>query len=283
MDQTERMILKYNGDALIEHAIDIDVLADSLTGLASLLKEINIKINGTSDNLDIKVEALQPGSFEFVIDVIQNPTQYIDVLSIVGIGGTALAAGKDSLMSAMSKLEGRVIEKLSFTQDGKCKVTINEQEAFDVDPYLMPLLSSSSVRNSLSKLINTPLKKEGIDTFQVLNEKRQEITNINKEQSKSYAYRRIPVKNNTVDKPPLEEVPITFSTIHRDRTTGWRIDLEGENESVTIKDEEFVTRVKAGLEPNLFSSAYIATLNVKEDLFTLDKTYIIDKVHGQLD
>ncbi|HCG6403103.1 TPA: hypothetical protein NJ169_002386 [Vibrio parahaemolyticus] len=283
MDQTERMILKYNGEALLDHAIDIEVLADSLAGLASLLKEINIKINGTSDNLDIKVDALQPGSFEFVIDVIQNPTQYIDVLSIVGIGGTALAAGKDSLMSAMSKLEGRVIEKLSFTKDGKCKVTINEQEAFEVDPYLMPLLSSSSVRNSLSKLISAPLKKEGIDSFQVLNEKRLEITSFNKEQSKSFAYRRVPVKNNTVDKPKLEEVPITFSTIHRDKTNGWRIDLDGESEVVSIKDEEFIARVKAGSEPNLFSAAYTATLSVKEDLFTLDKTYIIDKVHGTLD
>ncbi|EKO3688330.1 hypothetical protein P0F39_003276 [Vibrio metschnikovii] len=283
MQQTERVILKYDGDALQEHAIDIDVLAESLTGLASLLKEINIKINGTSDNLDVKVEALQPGSFEFVIDVIQNPAQYIDVLAIVGIGGAALAAGKDSLMSAMSKLEGRVIDKLSFTQDGKCKVTISDQEAFEVDPYLMPLLSSSSVRNSLSKLVRSPLKKDGIDVFQVLNVNRQEIISIDKEQSKSYSYRRVPVKNSTVDKPDLEEVPITFTTIHRDKTYGWRIDLEGENVTVSIKDDEFVTRVKAGKEPNLFSSAYLATLTVKEDLFTLDKTYIIDTVHGPLD
>ncbi|MGS0320126.1 DUF7946 domain-containing protein, partial [Escherichia coli] len=88
------MVVKYDGEALANHKIDLDVLTESLNGLNNLLKEVNIVVNGTSENFNVDVEPFREGSFEYLIDVIQNPTQYLDVLSIIGLGATgALAAG----------------------------------------------------------------------------------------------------------------------------------------------------------------------------------------------
>ncbi|HFM3544035.1 TPA: hypothetical protein ACG7AB_003848, partial [Escherichia coli] len=67
----EQLVVKYDGEALANHKIDLDVLTESLNGLNSLLKEVNFIVNGTGENLDVEVEPFREGSFEYLIDVIQ--------------------------------------------------------------------------------------------------------------------------------------------------------------------------------------------------------------------
>ncbi|HBZ2474168.1 TPA: hypothetical protein MG804_24450, partial [Klebsiella pneumoniae] len=65
----EQLVVKYDGEALANHKIDLDVLTESLNGLNSLLKEVNFIVNGTGENLDVEVEPFREGSFEYLIDV----------------------------------------------------------------------------------------------------------------------------------------------------------------------------------------------------------------------
>ncbi|NAZ92225.1 hypothetical protein [Vibrio toranzoniae] len=277
MQAENKVVFKYDGESLKNHKISLEVLANSLSGLNSLLNETNLKVNGTSDNIQLKVEAFQPGSFEIVLDVMQNPQEYVDILAAIGFGAAAVLAGKDSLISAMHKLEGRQIQKLSFLQDGDCKVTLSDDESFPVPAHLKSLLASTSVRTALSKLIHAPLQEDGVESFKVLGADRSEITVISKEQSSAFKYKRIPVTQSTVDKL-YEDVIFTFVTVHKDKTT-WRVDLDGEIISAVIKDDDFVACIKKGEEGALFSSSYTANLIVKEDLNSMDKTYFLDKVH----
>ncbi|MBM0535555.1 hypothetical protein EKL00_27830, partial [Klebsiella pneumoniae] len=64
----EQLVVKYDGEALANHKIDLDVLTESLNGLNSLLKEVNFIVNGTGENLDVEVEPFREGSFEYLID-----------------------------------------------------------------------------------------------------------------------------------------------------------------------------------------------------------------------
>ena len=71
--------------------------------------------------------------------------------------------------------------------------------------------------------------------------------------------------------------------MHKDKTSSWRIDYEGETYNTSIKDDEFMERVLQGREPKLFSSAFRVNLLLKEDLLSLDKAYIVAKVHDTID
>lgn len=82
---SENLIFKYDGESLKEHKIDVDVLAESLLGISNLPSEINVKLNGTADNLSIKAKPFREGSFEFIIDVAQQPGEYLELLSIIGL------------------------------------------------------------------------------------------------------------------------------------------------------------------------------------------------------
>ncbi|HHQ4457209.1 TPA: hypothetical protein ACSPZI_003596 [Aeromonas hydrophila] len=276
---SERLIFKYDGESLIEHKIDVDVLAESLLGISNLLTEINVKLNGTSDNLSVKAEPFRGGSFEFIIDVIQHPGEYLELLSIIGLTATA---GPASLISTIKKLKGRQIKKLSFTQEGDCKVHLDD-ETFNVPSYYRSLLASASIRKSLSRLAYSPLCKDGISTFKIIKESTgQELLDITNETAGDFRYKRVPVEDTCTSRM-IEDAVITFLTMHKDKTTSWRIDYEGETYNTSVKDDEFIERVLRGEETKLFSSAFRVNLLLKEDLISLDKTYIVAKVHGTVD
>ncbi|EFL0437611.1 hypothetical protein HIZ05_003407, partial [Escherichia coli] len=76
---TDKLVVKYDGPALADHKIDLDVLTESLNGLNNLLKEVNLVVNGTSECINVEVEPFKEGSFEYLIDVIQNPLDHLNI------------------------------------------------------------------------------------------------------------------------------------------------------------------------------------------------------------
>ena len=56
----EKVILRYDGSALAEHSMNLDVLSEALSGLNSLIKEVHHDLNGDDADLDVLVE----GGFE---------------------------------------------------------------------------------------------------------------------------------------------------------------------------------------------------------------------------
>lgn len=278
---SEELIIKYEGEALADHKINLDVLAESLAGLNGLLKEVNVIVNGTSGDLEVEVQPFREGSFEYLIDVIQNPAEHLNILSIIGITSTAGAAAGKTLIDILLQIKGRQIRRMVLTAEGDCKVILEDGEEIIAPSYFRFLLSSTSIRKSLSKLIHNPLQKEGYDNFKINSASGNTLVEIKEEQKDSFKYRSVPVERASVDREE-EEVMVTFLTIHKDKAAGWRLEYEGEPVTATIDDQEFLQRVKTGREPSIFSDAYTVDLVVRENLNSLDKAYIVAKVHHNL-
>ncbi|RWT85932.1 hypothetical protein [Citrobacter freundii] len=255
----EKLVVKYDGEALANHKIDLDVLTESLNGLNNLLKEVNIVVNGTSENFNVDVEPFREGSFEYLIDVIQNPTQYLDVLSIIGLGATGALAAGNTLIDIIRSINGRQIRRITLTADGDCKIILEDGFEIIAPSYFRPLLSSPTIRKSLSKIIHNPLQKEGYESFKITTPQGVELVNVSENEIEPFRYRRVPVEQ-AFSEQILEDVPITFLTIHKDKNTGWRANYEDETVNVSIEDEEFLQRVRTGLEPGIFSDVYYVDL-----------------------
>ncbi|EEW1921483.1 hypothetical protein KZW42_000253 [Escherichia coli] len=277
----EKLVVKYDGEALANHKIDLDVLTESLNGLNNLLKEVNIVVNGTSENFNVDVEPFREGSFEYLIDVIQNPTQYLDVLSIIGLGATGALAAGNTLIDIIRSINGRQIRRITLTADGDCKIILEDGFEIIAPSYFRPLLSSPTIRKSLSKIIHNPLQKEGYESFKITTPQGVELVNVSENEIEPFRYRRVPVEQ-AFSEQILEDVPITFLTIHKDKNTGWRANYEDETVNVSIEDEEFLQRVRTGLEPGIFSDVYYVDLLVRENLNSLDKAYIVGRVNAIL-
>ncbi|EAM8454490.1 hypothetical protein SOP31_001928 [Salmonella enterica] len=277
----DKLVVKYDGPALVDHKIDLDVLIESLNGLNSLLKEVNLVVNGTSENINVEVEPFSEGSFEYLIDIIQNPLDHLNILSIIGIGGTAALAAGNTLIELVRKINGRQIRRLTLTAEGDCKIIMDDGEEIIAPSYFRPLLASPSIRKSLSKLIHNPLQKEGYESLKISTQQGVELVNVHEDGIEPFRYRRVPVEQSLSERL-IEETPITFLTIHKDKNTGWRVNYDDETISVSIEDNEFLQRVSTGRESGVFSDVYYVDLLIRENLNSLDKTYIVVTVHGIL-
>lgn len=164
---TDKLVVKYDGPALADHKIDLDVLTESLNGLNNLLKEVNLVVNGTSECINVEVEPFKEGSFEYLIDVIQNPLDHLNILSIIGLGGTTALAAGNTLIDLIRQINGRQIKRLTLTAEGDCKIVMDDGEEIIAPSYFRPLLASPSIRKSLSKLIHNPLQKEGYESLKI--------------------------------------------------------------------------------------------------------------------
>ena len=277
----EEVILRYDGESLSEHSMDIKLVAESLQGLETLVREVHEELGGTEDQVSIKIKGgFNEGSFEFLFTVSQVLSENIDLLRIVGFG-TPLVGG--SLVGYLQWLKGRKIKRITLTEEGNCKIVTTDGEVKESPSYMRPLLASSSVRVAFNKVVSKPLRSKGIDIFEVLTteldkSERRTLTSVTKDQERYFRQKQNIVEEIDSRKPPEEKV-ITFLSVHKDKDSGWRIDYDGDPLSVKIEDLEFLTRVSKGGEPDIFAYAYTVDIQEIENTITLDKSYSIIKVY----
>lgn len=278
----EEIIVRYDGESLAEHSMNLKLVAESLSGLEALVREVHDELGGKEEELALHVKGgFSKGSFEFLIGVEQVLHNNIDLLKIIGFGAPA-ATG--TLVSYLKWLKGRKIQKITLNEQGNCKITTEDGDSKESPSYMRPLLASNSVRTAFSKIISKPLRRGGIELFETQsteNNKGERTSFVSITDDEETYFRQ---KNVTVidisDTKPLDEKVITFLSVHKDKDTGWRIDYDGEALTVKMEDDMFLTKFRKGGEPDIFSNAYTVEINEIENTITLDKSYSIVKVYA---
>lgn len=279
-ERSELLTIKYDGEALVDHRIDLGVLAESLTGLQLLISEVNLIINGTNDKIDVKVKPFQEGSFEYILDVIQHPSEYLDVLAVIGLTVTSGIALKDTLINYVKEINNRPIRRMSFTQEGDCKIILDDDESIITPSFFGKLLTSKTIRKSLDKVIYTPLQHDGYDLIKINDNEGNSIIEYTKEDSSAFKFNnRSKVIDPLINELVIDDAAITFLTVHRDKNTNWRAEYDGSAVTITMNDDEFYTRMIKGIESLVFSSTYLVKLKILEELNTGEKSYVIEKVY----
>ncbi|MFN0719193.1 hypothetical protein BCU39_000125 [Vibrio cyclitrophicus] len=280
----KELVIKYDGQELATHKMDLSLVVDSLTGLSSLISEVNSVVNGSSDGIEVKVKAFNPGSFEYILDVVQNPGDHIDILSTIGLFG---AGGAATLMSVLEAINSRKIERIVFSKEGDCLVFLKDvDDPIRAPSYFKALLSAPGVRSAISKLIHAPLSKDGVESFGVYKsddvDRSAPLVAVGKEESNVFKKPHRLIEGKKTRPIPFDDAIITFDMVKKDSQT-WKIHFQDEPVSAVIKDKNFISSLLAGNEPDIFSSAYSAKVIVEENVYnSLDKTYIVDTVHGTL-
>jgi hypothetical protein len=279
----EQVILRYDGEALAEHSMNLKLVADSLQGIEALVKEVHEEMGGKEEELNLQIQGgFQKGSFEFLFTLGQQLPDGIELLKIIGFG-SPIAAG--SLMAYLEWLKGKKIQKITMTEEGDCKIVTEEGEDKVAPSYMRPLLASTTVRGAFSKIISKPLRDGGIEVFEALSTEekkadRTQYVSVTTANEKNYR-----AKNTTVidliDNKLMDEKVITFLTVHKDKDTSWRVeDVDGITYTVKMEDEDFLSNFRRGNEPDIFVNAYTVEIVEKENTINLDKTYSIVKVYA---
>ena len=250
--EKENLIIAYDGYALENHEFDIEELAISLTGIANLLKQASLVLNkGQNSKISVKVSSLSPGSFEIHLIAEQinhvlgffgtNPQilGLVNILALLGFGGVI------GLIQFILMLKNNKIEKAKENENGDVEITYienNVKNNVTINKNVYILYNDIDIRNSFTKILS-PLKTDGIETFEIRDDKKNIKQTIKKDELK---YFETSPQNDLLDEQTLE-MWLSFINISFKDGNKWKFS-NGDNEFyAAMEDEDFLTSVNNDL------------------------------------
>lgn len=249
--------IAYTGSAVDDGTMDVSILGPALMALGTLVNEANKALNNDNSQIAVKVNAdFQKGSFEIQLDVIRtiteqlqslfnNPTSVEDILSVLGLAGTIQGiVGIPSVINFIKWVKKRKIDKITKHGNGMCTVSIGN-ESKNVNINIINLYQSVIIRESLNDMIS-PVRREGIDAFEVRNIHGNAIQRVNKEESVDFEF-------SVADSTPEEDISVqTYIQWVRILTVNfedlkWRFQSGDNKYYAKIEDENFLKEVENGL------------------------------------
>ena len=246
----ETFTISYDGPALLEGAMDVRDLAPALMALGQLLDAANSNLNGDDAHIKLQVKATERGSFQINLELIQNwTTQVLEFFGTPEVSGATnlltwtlgiptLAGG--GLIWLIKKMKGRSPDTAEKISDNTMRLTI-DGEIIDVPLQLMRLYQDVAVRTAAQRLIEEPLKRPGIDAFEV--RKDGVVTErVEKDEAAYFARPTLPDETlfDEVRRSAFSIISLAFKDDNK-----WRL-FDGNTQiSAAITDIDFLQRVDA--------------------------------------
>lgn len=228
--------------------MDVRDLAPALLAVGQLFDAANTVLNRDQATVKISVTATGQGSFEISFDVLQNIASQITSFfageHIVGALNLReiVVGGSLGLIWLIRKLQGRKPDRVERLSDSHVRITIGS-ESFDVPLALVRLYQDLAVRAAAQKVVADPLRREGIDTFEV-RENKQRVLVVKKLEAEYFEKPELPPETlvETTRRTAFSIISLAFKEDNK-----WRLYDGNTQISALIEDEAFLARVNANL------------------------------------
>ena len=276
--------IAYDGPALRDGVMDVRDLAPALLAVGKLFDAANLTINGNAATVSVRVRATVPGSFEILIDLAQTITQHLTDLfvgdratgaaNLITIVTGAVGTGS-GLIFLIKWLRNRSPDNIKRLPSGIIQLSI-DGETLEIPLEIMRLYQSPAVRIAAQQLIEEPLKKPGIESFEV-REDGHSVISVSKDESSYFAAPVIPEEfvNEDVRLMAFSIISLTFKEDNK-----WRLYDGNTQISATIEDGEFLARVEASLESFSKDDMLVCDVRVTQTLTSgrLKTEYVVVRV-----
>lgn len=245
--------IRYEGEALENHEMDVKELAPALISIADLLEEANEIVNGGTSKIHVNVRgSFKSGSFGIDFSVVQTfldnalvflasdpVTAAANLITVIGF-----AQGKEiGLINFLKLLKNRPIERAKKIDNKRVRIEITHKETIDVDQRVLDLYKSARVRKALEDAIAAPLERKGVDKVTTSSEEftNDDIAvNVNKEEREYFEMPNLEdeILGETTTTAYLQVVNLVFKENNK-----WRFS-RGETEFyASVLDEDFLKRI----------------------------------------
>jgi hypothetical protein len=264
----------FEGDAVNQGEIDVANLAPALLGLSRAVKVTGQIILGPHANVTVKVRAVRHGSFEVLLNAVTNgdvgliwgmvksfygsddgQTAKAVIETLVG-GGTIVW----SVIGFIRWLGGGKIDHREKVDEFNDRV-ISDGRYTDVPRPVLEATLDPEVRAALQQTIAIPLQHKGIRSVTIKSNEHSEII----DENESSFFTLEPIIND--DFVSIYQKIFSIQTVSFKTGNKWRLSDGRGTKSVTMLDEEFMSRVKNGAVS--FSANDLLICDVRE---TVKKT-----------
>jgi hypothetical protein len=256
LKKATKITLRYDGKNTDNHHMDAFKLADAVKGMASSIQQANKLINGEGSEVEVDVVVFQDGCFGTVFEISQSTVEIFDVLKVLGLIGTAVAAdaGRKGILKLVELIGTNKIKSSEIIGE-QTKIILSDETEILTDNESAVVVLDDSVRKGLSDVFYEPMASGEATSVSLGKpiegenaEKMDVLFTITADVARKY---QKPATLTKADKTTREVTKdIRFSRINFKAITGWSILLpDGEEVTgVKIKDTAFFDRVKADSE-----------------------------------
>ncbi|EJX0850187.1 hypothetical protein ODD70_004492 [Salmonella enterica] len=252
-DDNMKLRVVYDGPALDNNEMDVRDLAPALLALSDVFDEAARTIYGKDVRISVKVNAsFRAGSFGVDLIASSSFTQHLinlfsgnaatatcNIIGLVGFGCVTGKAIKKGVTQFITWINGRKIKSVDPLPDGKVRVTIDEEEQI-FDLLVLELYQNYKLRQSLERVIFTPLEREGINDFAVTLDGGESFVSISKSESILFKVgspddRKI---SESVTEKALQLIDISFNEDHK-----WRFNDGTSTFHALVSDKKFISDI----------------------------------------
>ena len=188
------------------------------------------------------------------------------MLKTLGITTSTLAATGGGVFSLLKQIGERKIVKRIINDDDSVSLILSDDQKIDCTQEVSKLMDSYSVRKNIENLVSKPVSHGGADGISFLDENENVITSLPKEALNSF---KAPARKDfTSEKTFVDRVEVVFEVINFTKATGWKIRIEGEDNSLSVRinDQAFLERVSASKREFKKGQTFQVDLKKKEKL-----------------
>ncbi len=219
--------IAYDGPALKGGVMDVRDLAPALLAVGQLVDAANTTLNGDTARVSVQVTATGVGSFDIYLQVAQSLSgQVVSLFAsepFVAAGtiatlvfGTPATKGLIWLIRHCRGKKPTHIERLT---ESIIRLVI-EGEVIEIPMHLLRLYQDIAVRTAAQKLIEEPLQKPGIDTFEV-KDNATSVVLVNKDEASYFSRPEIP-EETLVDEVRRLPIRLTQTPARGSVCPSWR-------------------------------------------------------------
>lgn len=281
----ENFKIKFDGKL---HEVDVNTFLITLTSINEVIQEINgeINISNHSENrVAVKVKAIQKGSFEVYLDIIQNLGE-----TLLSPNNVNYAAGVLTVLTGLfglkQFLKAKKPKKIEKKGEKNFKITNVKGDTLIIENLTYNLYEKSEkAKTSISRTFSTLNNDQNITGLEIRDKKDQELFKAKREEFRELS-EFIQQGDKDDKKIVIEFTRLTVFKVVFEHKYKWDFYYKGARIGVKITDKDFFEKVNKGetfgkgdiLEVDLqINQEYDKMLNI-----FVNKLYEVIKVHRHI-
>lgn len=260
MDSSTTFKVFYDAEdeELAQHKIDAKTLSLSIGSMADLISKADRNLNDGQETVKLMVTApAAPGSIGVIYSMLELVPHAVNVAKAIGltVAGGALVGG--SALALIRQLGSRKVISVTRRVDTQEAVLELDGEEIVCNEAVAKLVTDPEIRQALVNVVRAPLDGKERPIFKITDDNGEEILRLEGEETEEIK----PLPRGTLleKEISIDEVNVRFIQVNFEGNKGWRIDYLGDEHSVSLDDNVFLSQVQA------------ATVQFsKEDLYVVD-------------
>jgi len=234
--------IKFNGE---QHQIDANILINNLIHTTSIIQEINRELH-SGKTIDIKVKALQKGSFLIHIDLVETTFDSLKNLltreNIETAG--AIIGGFIGLIELKKFLKGKEIKSKEEVKN-KIKIENEKGDVIYIENFVYNVYENNTiVKDALSQCFETLENDNSITGYEITDRNENPLVRVDKEDFEYLSLKS--EKLNKDEKILIQSASLNIVKLSFDNKLKWEFYFKGNKITAKVDDPNFQKRIDNG-------------------------------------